>query len=718
MSKVNLKSSLHNLMGPFFLLTGFVFLIYSNTFHSPWILDDFSNILLNPSVHLENLDGESLWKPIHASLDGGRLDRPLARLTFALNWYFGGKDTWGYHLLNIYIHGLCAFFLFLTVRVLHLTPRGGSGKSNSYLVSLIAAFIWAANPIQTQAVTYIVQRMAALAGLFYIVGLYCFIRGRLSATTHKRYLWWSGCLVSFLLGIASKENAVLLPLSLALAEMVFFQHERLQPPPRRWMLGLGVSAVSVIGLTGVFLFTNGNTLSLFNYGSRYFTLWERLLTQPRILLIYLSQLFYPVPFRLSIEHDIALSTSVFHPWSTLPSILAVIFLIVLAAKKHRSWAYLSFGILFFFLNHLIESSAIPLELVFEHRNYIPSMFLFVPVAGGLCTMLDYCRLQQRRLYLVFAGFIMLLILCLGSGTYVRNMAWESTETLWTDAVRKAPSSGRALAYLAMVQSEYPGGVPSALRLYEAALLGTKTNKQLEPEIFNNMAALYYDAGDFNQAAHFWEKALEKNPDYADARFRLSLANFKAGRRDEALGHLHRLIAEYPGNLPARNLRGMVYFEKSDFESALLDFRQVMKPGPEYFAGLLNAAAVFVATGHYDKADGFLATVPKDSGFMVPAFFWSLKSALLRGDSSLVSRCSERLMTSMSMNDLMKWVEVIRHNPVFKDTILLPSSDAKLLRAVEERAQNFSEFQRDQGKNPMTAPMPAMLAGPAPAATFP
>jgi hypothetical protein len=105
----------------------------------------------------------------------------------------------------------------------------------------------------------------------------------------------------------------------------------------------------------------------------------------------------------------------------------------------------------------------------------------------------------------------------------------------------------------------------------------------------------------------------------------------------------------------------------------------------------------VATGHYNKADGFLATVPRGSEFMVPAFFWSLKSALLRGDSSLVSRCSERLMTSMSMNDLMKWVEVIRRSPIFKDTILLPSSDAKLLSAVEERAQNFSEFQRDRDK---------------------
>jgi tetratricopeptide (TPR) repeat protein len=143
----------------------------------------------------------------------------------------------------------------------------------------------------------------------------------------------------------------------------------------------------------------------------------------------------------------------------------------------------------------------------------------------------------------------LLICCIGTSTYVRNMAWESPETLWTDAARKAPSSGRALAYLAMIQSGLPGGIPTAMRLYEAALSKSKTNKQLEPEIFNNMAAIYYDSGDFNQAARYWEKALEKNPDYADARFRLSLASFKVGRRDEALGLLHGLIDKYPGISP-------------------------------------------------------------------------------------------------------------------------------------------------------------------------
>jgi tetratricopeptide (TPR) repeat protein len=585
-------------------------------------------------------------------------------------------------------------------------------------VSLIAAFLWAANPIQTQAVTYIVQRMAALAGLFYIFGLYCFIQGRLSGVTRRRYLWWCGCLISFLLGIASKENAVLLPVALVLTEMVFFQHAWPQRPARRWVLWLAVSAVSAIGLTGIFFLTNGVTLSLFNYDERYFTLWERLLSQPRVLLFYLSQIFYPVPFRLSIEHDFVLSTSTFNPWSTLPSILAVVLLIALALTKHRSWPYLSFGILFFFLNHLIESSIIPLELVFEHRNYIPSMFLFVPLASGLWIILDYYRLRSRRMYPVFATFIMLLIFCLGTGTYVRNMAWESSEALWTDAVRKAPSSGRALAYLAMVQSEFPGGTQLALRLYEAALSGTKTNKQLEPEIFNNMAALYYDSGDFNQAAHYWEKALEKKPDYADARFRLSLAIFKAGRRDEALAHLHRLIATYPGHIPSRNLRGMVYFENNDFESALRDFKKVMKPGPEFTAGLLNAGAVFVATGHYDKADAFLASAPVGSEFMVPALFWRLKSAVMRGDVPLASGWSERLLASMSTNELLEWLETIRRSSIYKDKVLLPPSDDPPQQAIKERAQVHFDLQRDPGKTAMSDPSPAMLAGPLPAATLP
>jgi len=346
------------------------------------------------------------------------------------------------------------------------------------------------------------------------------------------------------------------------------------------------------------------------------------------------------------------------------------------------------------------------------------MFLFVPLASGFCTIIDYFRLRRRRMVPVFAAFIVLLIICLGTGTYVRNMAWESPGALWSDAARKAPSSGRALAYLAMVQSEYPGGAHFAIRLYEAALAGTKTNKQLEPEIFNNMAAIYYDLGDFNQAARYWVKALEKNPDFEDARFRLSLARFKEGRQDEALQDLQRLIAKYPGHIPSRNLRGLVYFDNNDFESALRDFKLVMKPGPEFAVGLLNAGAVFVVSGHYNKADAFLASVPGNSEFMAPVLLWRLKSAVLRGDTSMVSSCAERLLKSMSVNELLEWMEMIRSSRIFKDKILLPAEDARLLKALEEQAQISFEVPKAQGINPMTAPVPAILSGLAPSPSIP
>ncbi len=684
---------------PFFLITAFIFLIYSNTFESPWILDDFNNIVLNPSVHLENLDDASLSRLIGNSLGEGRLDRPLARLTFGLNWFFGGKNPWGYHLLNIGIHAICAFFLFLTVRALHFTPRGASSRSDAAAVSLISALLWAANPVQTQAVTYIVQRMAALAGLFYVIGLYCFIQGRLSSTVRWRWGWWSAGIVGFLLGVASKENAVLLPLAVVLVELAFFQTARLKGPVRSRFAGLAVSAIVAIGLTGVFFFTRGDTFALFSYDARYFTMGERLLTQPRVLLFYLSQLFYPAPFRLSIEHEFALSTSVFQPWSTLPSILAVAFLIGMALKEYRSWPYLSFGILFFFLNHLIESSIIPLEIVFEHRNYIPSMFLFVPVARGLSALLDYCRRAQRPMAPLVAGFIVLLILCFGAGTYVRNMAWESPAALWTDAVRKAPSSGRALAYLAMIHSGVPGGGHIALGLYEAALSGNKTNKLLEPEIYNNIAALYYERGDYNQAARYWEKALEKRPYYDDARLRLSLAEFRAGRRDEALCHLGHLIARHPYHASSRNLRGMVYFENYDFENALGEFRQAMKPGPGFPAVLVNAAAVFILSGHYEKADAFLASVPADSEFALPAAFWKIKSAMMAGDAALVSNRLHRLLSSMPVTELRERIEAVQRSPDIRDKILLPPAYDRLLPAPEWPAPFESEGEKNRGEHP-------------------
>lgn len=699
------KNTCSSSLGSFLVLAALVFVIYGNTLHSPWILDDFDNIISDGSIHLEHLDAASLRMPLKSTLESGRLDRPLARLSFALNWYAGGDNPWGFHVVNICIHALCAYLIFLTVSVLHRTPKGGAGSSGAFAASLMAAALWAANPLQTQAVTYIVQRMAAMAGLFYLFGLYCFIRGRLSEAWTGRALWWCGCLGGFLLGVASKENAVLLPFALLLTEIVFFRAGQSDKKVGR-LLTIVVPAVAVCVLAGVYLVTKGNPLSLFNYEFRYFSLEERLLTQPRVLLFYLSQLFFPAPFRLSIEHDFAVSTSVFHPWTTLPSIGCIFILIGVALKKYRSWPYFSFAVLFFFLNHAIESSLVPLELVFEHRNYLPSMFLFVPLARGLSIGLEYDRLRRRSMFWVAAGSAVFLILGLGIGTHVRNLAWESPESLWADAVRKAPTSSRALAYLAMHQSGYPDGDERALRLYQAALGGTKTNKQIEPQILNNMAAVHYAKGDYEQAARHWQKVLDLNPGSVDARYRLALACLKANRGDEALAHLDRLVSGHTKDLAARNLRGVVFFKKGQFESAMREFEEVMKRSPEFSPGRINAGAVLVSTGHYEPAETLWRSLPGDREHALPVRLWMLKAAVMCDDENRMTASSARLLAETRADEVVRWLGMAESDLLFQDTTLLPAPSRRMAQAISER---LNERGRG-GTQPVAAPATASATG--------
>ena len=175
--------------------------------------------------------------------------------------------------------------------------------------------------------------------------------------------------------MGSKENAILLPATLLLLEFTFFQ-DWSQPAVRRRFSYVLSSCLCVL-LIGGWLFSSGKLDPLLDYSNRLFTPWERLLTQPRIVLFYLSQIFYPVPGRLSIVHDVELSRSLFDPWTTLPAIFGVLALICFGVWQMRKRPMLSFAVLFFFLNHVIESSVIGLELIFEHAIiYPPCSFLF------------------------------------------------------------------------------------------------------------------------------------------------------------------------------------------------------------------------------------------------------------------------------------------------------------------------------------------------------
>jgi len=360
----------------FALLLFLILPIYSNTFSASWHLDDDPNIVNNSQLHIENLMPETLWKTFFAKPGPvEKFYRPLPCLTFALNWYYGGDNVTGYHAVNIAIHILTAIFLYLSILNLFKSPNlEEKVKGKEHFIALLSAALWAVNPIQTQAVTYIVQRMAIMAAMFYILGINFYIKGRLADVRSKQILFYTGCLFSFLLALGSKENAILLPLSLILVEIIFFQKSGSLGEKKKIIWAALASTIFILFLFGGLLFLmKKDPLNYLNQLSeiRPFSFSERLITEPRIVLNYLSQIFYPAPNRLSIEHDVLLSTSLLKPWTTLPAILIVLCLIGLGLSQIRKRPLIAFGILFFFLNHIVESTILPLELVFEHRNYLP-----------------------------------------------------------------------------------------------------------------------------------------------------------------------------------------------------------------------------------------------------------------------------------------------------------------------------------------------------------
>ena len=220
MSGSDSHSNLSRVLIAAVILFFLIFAVYFNTFDAHWQFDDKPNILDNKYLHIENLKPESLvqtfiTQPTNPNVIGKKLYRPVSFLTFAINWYLGKDRVFGYHFVNFLIHFLTTLFLFMAIlNLLGSTNFKEKFNNNKYLIAFLSAALWAVNPIQTQAVTYIVQRMTSLAAMFYILSMLCYIKCRMSNSSPGRVFFLLSCALSFLLAVGSKENAVMLPASL------------------------------------------------------------------------------------------------------------------------------------------------------------------------------------------------------------------------------------------------------------------------------------------------------------------------------------------------------------------------------------------------------------------------------------------------------------------------------------------------------------------------
>ena len=673
-------------LSAFVLLGLLLFLVYSNAFHATWHLDDYNSILGNERIHADVSRPASLLKPFQSFFNSEPLNRPFAHFTLALNWYWNQDDPGSYILVNILIHFLSAFLLFKTLSVLFQTPRlkGSLTGSRIHFVCLLAAVMWAVNPIQVQSVTYIVQRMASLCGLFYLMGLYFYIRARLTSSYRLKCLRFAACLVAFLLAFFSKENAATFPLGLVLIEAIFLQNFNDRMVRRRLMIFGAVFTLLVFFCSLLLFFRGGLSDLLAGYEKRYFSPIERLLTQPRVLIYYLTLIFYPSPNRLSLAHDIQLSTSLWTPWSTLPGIFSVLSLIGLSVLKLRRWPILSFAILFFFLTHIIESTIIPLELIFEHRNYLPSMFIFLPVALGLDHLTDYYRSRSRMLYGVLIAFIPLLIIGLGTSTYIRNTAWYTEKSLWEDALRKAPNSARPYINLAWAHYERKGDLQTALVFYHEALRKKHNRYSQFAKIYNNIANIYYQNGNCEQAVEYWKKSHEVSDSFYTPRYRLAMALTRCGRLDEALDHINVVLEQKPDFVIAIKLKGVILLLQDHPGKAMAQFRKCIKMEPDNASHFINLGAGFVFMGDFQRAELFFNRALHDTDRDHLALLWSAVNYIRRGDTRQADLILAELAANMSLNELALWLRKGFESRVYKSDIIFPEADEELVKRMVVR----------------------------------
>ncbi|MDP3286504.1 MAG: tetratricopeptide repeat protein, partial [Desulfobacterales bacterium] len=369
--------------------------------------------------------------------------------------------------------------------------------------------------------------------------------------------------VSALLAVGSKENAIMLPVSLYLFDLLLIQginNENLSKNIKYIVLP------AIVVLVFLALFTDISSIAG-NYSIRPFSMWERLLTEPRVIIFYITLLLYPTYSRLMLNHDFVISSSMLDPWTTLPAILIILFCLALAVAVARRKPLISFCIIFFFLNHLIEGSFISLDIVYEHRNYIPSMLFFVPLSLFIVSALDFFS-YRRSMQFIIILLVSFVIAAQGHTVKMYNYIFNDPYILWSDNVEKAPNLSRPHNNL--------GDTLWAMGLYDDAYQSYEKAYQLNrfsvltmvAAPLSNMGGYYYLHKNYTEALKNYEAALKIKPGYPPtwmniARTRIRMTDLKGAEET-----IQKALSKWPANAELYAILGFIRLKQGEFDDAL------------------------------------------------------------------------------------------------------------------------------------------------------
>lgn len=439
--------------------------IYWPGVYGGYVFDDFSNIVYNEQTRMMSLAPEQ-WLRVALAGEAGPLGRPLSMLSFALERHYFGLDPFPMKLTNLLIHLVNTSLIYLLAlsvlrRVQSLEPNRLSRVVSIQALALFTTTAWALAPINLTAVLFVVQRMESLATLFILTGVLAYLRGRTLLETGRVRSGWGWVLGGLVfgggLGLLAKESAVMLPVYTLLVEWLLFGFAQGCPVVRRQLLWLYGVVLALPAAAGLALYLPG-LLSGTSYENRPFTLNERLLTETRVLWNYLWWTVAPAPGQLSLYHDaFTVSRSLSQPWTTLLATLGLAGLLVSAVLLHRRFRLMAFGILWFFVMHLLVSTALNLELVYEHRNYLGSFGIYLALFFAIFSGKPGDSLRFARKALAVG-----LIVLYGLLTLLRAEEWSDPLRLAQLEASRQQESARANYELGRVLAVIAPGPESPL----------------------------------------------------------------------------------------------------------------------------------------------------------------------------------------------------------------------------------------------------------------
>ena len=415
--------------------------------HGGFIFDDYGNIVFNQKVHLQQWDMSSIKSALLAY--DGPIARPLPTLSFAFNYWLGGQNPLGYKVINLLLHAVNAILVLFLLQLLYKQVWLGVTNRWVKLAAVISTLVWAIHPIQVSSVLYVVQRMEIMAAGFVLAAMIFYLQGRAQMIQGGR--GWPLIVASAIFsvtGLLCKESAILAALYTFGLELCILRFSAARLRDRRLLLALYGIAGILAALAMVLTIPDANAA----YVGRNFSMLERLLTQLRILPMYLGQIFWPSTSSLVFYYDwIEPSSSLFSPSTTWLGGLLLIALGISGVLLRRIRPMYAFGVFFFFAAHVLTSSFIALDLAFEHRNYIALLGIVIAVC-------DVVYLVSARISVsILATLVAAILILLGTATTIRALTWANPIILANSFAKEAPESPRAAYTLGVLMIQNSGG---------------------------------------------------------------------------------------------------------------------------------------------------------------------------------------------------------------------------------------------------------------------